>query len=271
MAQMRTKAERQRILKKCLEIENEGGNVLDYLATENYMSPAATWFNMQREMLHREHPKSGKPRAKGESAQEREDRLQRERCQKIVEAAEAGKSIRNALHDMGWRNPRCQGQKYRFLREFAKEWAPELYEKMPEKLPAPGKNAKREEKKMKKAEKPIEEAVREVFEEAGLVVESVESVPAEEMDPATRADYEEYFREHAGEAVKDPFPNDQIKVRVLELETDMGRYRLDDEGNVRFCQKGNTLNLKLEPKEWHRLMAEVREVLRILEVETWTR
>ena len=26
MAQMRTKAERQRILKKCLEIENEGGN-----------------------------------------------------------------------------------------------------------------------------------------------------------------------------------------------------------------------------------------------------
>ena len=96
MAQMRTKAERQRILKKCLEIENEGGNVLAYLATENYMSPAATWFNMQREMLHREHPKSGKPRAKGESAQEREDRLQRERCQKIVEAAEAGKSIRNA-------------------------------------------------------------------------------------------------------------------------------------------------------------------------------
>ena len=53
MAQIRTKAERQRILKKCLEIENEGGNVLDYLATENYMSPAATWFNMQREMLHR--------------------------------------------------------------------------------------------------------------------------------------------------------------------------------------------------------------------------
>ena len=143
MAQMRTKAERQRILKKCLEIENEGGNVLAYLATENYMSPAATWFNMQREMLNREHPKSGKPRAKGESAQEREDRLQRERCQKIVEAAEAGKSIRNALHDMGWRNPRCQGQKYRFLREFAKEWAPELYKKMPEKLPAPGTGPKR--------------------------------------------------------------------------------------------------------------------------------
>ena len=143
MATMRTKAERQRILKKCLEIENEGGNVLAYLATEHYMSPAATWFNMQREMLHREHPKSGKPREKGETAEQREDRLQRERCRKIVEAAEAGKSIGNVLHDMGYRDPRCQGQKYRFLREFAKEWEPELYAKMPEKLPAPGTGTKR--------------------------------------------------------------------------------------------------------------------------------
>ena len=143
MARMRTKDERKRILKKCLEIENEGGNVLAYLATEHYMSPAATWFNMQREMLHRDHPKSGKPRKTGETAEEREDRLRREQCRKIVEAAEAGKSIRNVLHDMGYRNPSCQGQKYRYLRQFAKEWEPELYAKMPEKLPAPGTVTKR--------------------------------------------------------------------------------------------------------------------------------
>ena len=268
MAKMRTKAELDRILKKCLEIENAGGDVLAYLASENYISPAATWRNMQKEKLHREHPKSGKPR--GETEEQKADRIKRQRVRRIVEAAEAGENLRDVLHDMGFRDVRTQGQQYRFLRKFAEEWEPELFARMPEKLPAPGKDTKKVEKKMKKAEKPIEEAVKEVFEDAGLVVEKVETVPAEEMDPETRADYEEYFRTHRCEYNPLPVPGAVAKFRILELETDFGRYRLDDEGNVEFKHKGVGINVKLEPKEWHQLMAEVREVLRILEVETWT-
>jgi len=143
MATMRTPEEKKRILKKCLEIENEGGNVLAYLVSEDYMSPSGTWYRMQKEMLGRKHPKSGRPKKNGETKEQMQDRLRREQIRKIVQAAEEGKSIRNALHNMGYREPNYQDQKYSFLREYAEKWEPELYAKMPEKLPAPGTGPKR--------------------------------------------------------------------------------------------------------------------------------
>ena len=54
MAMARTEAEKFRIIKRCQEIEREGGDVLEYLKSENYISPRATWINFQKYELGRE-------------------------------------------------------------------------------------------------------------------------------------------------------------------------------------------------------------------------
>jgi hypothetical protein len=64
MSNKRTKQEKARIIEKCLDIEAEGGDVLKYLREEeHYVSPGATWFNIQRIELARDpyHRTSGKP------------------------------------------------------------------------------------------------------------------------------------------------------------------------------------------------------------------
>ncbi len=49
----RTEQERLQIADKCLEVEAEGGDVLAYLASEHYVTPRATWINIQKHILHR--------------------------------------------------------------------------------------------------------------------------------------------------------------------------------------------------------------------------
>ena len=64
MSNKRTKQEKARIIEKCLDIEAEGGDVLKYLREEeHYVSPGATWWNIQRIELARDpyHRTSGKP------------------------------------------------------------------------------------------------------------------------------------------------------------------------------------------------------------------
>ena len=46
--EQRTAEERRRIRETCLRIEKKGGDVLEYLKSEHYISPRATWINMQR-------------------------------------------------------------------------------------------------------------------------------------------------------------------------------------------------------------------------------
>lgn len=57
----RTEKERARIIEKCLDIEAEGGDVLAYLRGEHYVSPRATWMNIQKYDLGREVLRDGKP------------------------------------------------------------------------------------------------------------------------------------------------------------------------------------------------------------------
>lgn len=64
---------------RCVEIEKAGGDVLGYLSSEHYISPAATWHNMQKFDLKRTEFSDGKP-----STREVMARIQRA---KPVEAA----------------------------------------------------------------------------------------------------------------------------------------------------------------------------------------
>ena len=53
MAVLRTKEEKREIIHQCVRIEAEGGDVLSYLKSQNYVSPRATWINFQQFELGR--------------------------------------------------------------------------------------------------------------------------------------------------------------------------------------------------------------------------
>ena len=67
----RTDTEIREIIKNCRRIEKEGGDMLAYLASEHYISPAATWANFQRYDMRRrpDQMTDGKAKPKKEETQ----------------------------------------------------------------------------------------------------------------------------------------------------------------------------------------------------------
>ena len=53
MAELRTPEQKKQIVENCIDIEMAGGSVLDYLAAEGYVTPKATWVNLQKKYLGR--------------------------------------------------------------------------------------------------------------------------------------------------------------------------------------------------------------------------
>lgn len=64
MARKRTQEQRAEIVRRCCEIEAEGGDVLAFLAGEGYVTPRATWINIQRCDLNRKEYTDGRPDSK---------------------------------------------------------------------------------------------------------------------------------------------------------------------------------------------------------------
>lgn len=66
MATLRTVEEKSAIVARCVELEKEGGDILAYLWSQNYLTPRATWCNLQREWLGRKPYEftDGKPNEK---------------------------------------------------------------------------------------------------------------------------------------------------------------------------------------------------------------
>lgn len=54
MAELRTPEKKAEIVKKCIDAEMAGESVLDVLKGEGYVSPRATWMNMQKRYLGRD-------------------------------------------------------------------------------------------------------------------------------------------------------------------------------------------------------------------------
>ena len=64
MARKRTQEQRAEIVRRCCEIEAKGGDVLAFLAGEGYVTPRATWINIQRCDLNRKEYTDGRPDSK---------------------------------------------------------------------------------------------------------------------------------------------------------------------------------------------------------------
>jgi hypothetical protein len=132
MSEPRTEAEKQRIFHRCLEIERQGGDIIAYLKSENYISPRATWHNFQRCYTKRkpEEFTSGRPTNKGETDMEKTERPGRiQILAEIIEEMKKGVHPYDALKQYGYANV---AQAYTDIRQYARDKAPDLYEAIPE-------------------------------------------------------------------------------------------------------------------------------------------
>lgn len=126
----RSEEDLRRIVDKCLKVEKRGGSVIDYLKTEGYVSPRATWYNFQREWLHRPrcHCSDGKATGHPKYDKGKKGYSFEELIQICIDGISAGRSPAQTLGDIGYLHPRDQWHK---LRVYAKKKAPHLWEKIP--------------------------------------------------------------------------------------------------------------------------------------------
>ena len=118
--------DRGAIATRCLQIEQEGGDVLAYLKSQGYLyTTEAVWRNLQREILHRSPDKitSGRPR---EGDEDMRERRMKEDVIRIAEQAVKmymkGESPYGFLHTQGYKNPQSAWQK---LKEVYRQVHPE--------------------------------------------------------------------------------------------------------------------------------------------------
>lgn len=128
MATLRTYDEKLAIVKRCVELEKSGGDVLGYLWSEDYLTPRATWFNFQREWLGRKPYEytDGKPK-KGEDKMDR-IRLTDEEKLKAAELAISGGGVYPYLESLGAKNPSGM---WRNIKGWIQKNDPELFAKIP--------------------------------------------------------------------------------------------------------------------------------------------
>lgn len=129
---------RDELAQKCLEIERNGGSVLDYLRTEQgCYSPWGTWFVLQIEELKRKSWQVTDGRGKRVRAKQNEKRelkqmkLSNEQRTVLLECAISGGDPIAFLQEAGFKN---QHAVWGGVRRHLREKDPETYLKIPEAL-----------------------------------------------------------------------------------------------------------------------------------------
>ena len=137
MATLRTMEEKSAIVAHCVELEQEGGDILGYLWSQNYLTPRATWFNFQREWLKRKPYEftSGRPNEKKKRRksgmnpnQKQFTDEQRAECARI--AIEGG-DPKPYIKSLGFKNP---SGAWHNLKEWYKKNRPEVAERIPDRV-----------------------------------------------------------------------------------------------------------------------------------------
>lgn len=130
MATLRTWEEKSAILAHCIELEKEGGDILAYLWSENYLTPRATWFNFQREWLGRKPYEytDGKPRKVKEKRKvvHEKKKLTTEQMV-VVDTALAGGNPIAVLKEQGSKNASAA---WFYIKKKLQEEDPEKYEQL---------------------------------------------------------------------------------------------------------------------------------------------
>lgn len=288
MATFRTPEERAAIAARCIELEKEGGDILGYLWSENYLTPRATWCNIQREWLGRKpyeftSGKPGKKRKERKKVENRRENVTDEQRAEAVRIALDGGDPRKYLEGLGF----ADGQTtwYR-IKEHYKDTAPDVYAQIPKRIPVNGlKNKAVKKVEPEKTEKAEPDAV------LGRPKEDFEQMPTVKVDGPIRIETPEakkveivetpegcsgLFHGTKGEKVarivtppiNKPVVYDGMIIR--EVEGAFGRYRYSDIGTVEYIDFESTDQmdvLSLSIGQWRNFREEQRKAARILGVE----
>lgn len=293
---MRSEAQKEAFALKCLEIEKKGGDVLGYIQ-KNYPSytPRATWYNLQKQYLHRQlyQLTEGKPKQK--EAEDMNDRME------IAYAlrdnyVENGDEIRAFLEDCGYSDP---SNGLSSVKDWAKKNDPECYEAI-RNLTVRGPQKRKPQKTPLSASQtaagvsPKDDSPKEAEAPCRQTEKGAEANPGGYVSPETLAkEFARQLGEKAGSVVTccaparpsgvtvpDEIPEESStsqvkpaapvmkKPRVTEVETDLGSFRKED-GKIAFRRvddgKDYKNQLKMAREQWLQLAAEMDEVLEMLE------
>jgi hypothetical protein len=301
MATMRTPKERAAIAARCVELEKEGGDILGYLWSENYLTPRATWCNIQREWLGRKPYEftDGKPKEKKRKEKEnmakRRSLTSAERTEALRIALDGG-DPRKYLEEIGISEP---SNTWAYIKMTEKQRNPDVYAKIPKRLPVNGlKN-----KAAKKAEpETVLDRPKEDFEKAPTLADAMAGmkdaaetffgqVPALKVDGPIRIETPEANQVQVAEVpekctIKGPvekaLPKIQIQTPpitkpvvydgmiIREVEGAFGRYRYTDIGTVEYIDFESTDQmdvLSLSIGQWRNFREEQKKAAQILGVE----
>ena len=133
MATRRTPEEIEKIVDHCVELEQNGGDILAYLWSENYMTPRATWCNFQREWLGRKPYQytDGKPKKERKNMSTTKVKLTDEDRLETCLIAIRGGDPRKHLEQLGSSDPQGTWSK---VKAWCADKKPEVYAKIPKRI-----------------------------------------------------------------------------------------------------------------------------------------
>ena len=243
MARLRTDEEKAAILRECLRLEKEGGDILGYLWSQDYITPRATWCNYQRDWLGRKPYQytDGKPKKRRRGTMNGMDSKTRAARQKRLDDLKKrisdGMGIRAALADMGYTG-KSAGQTYRHIRNFAEVADPEFAAVLPEKI--------------SDSDTPVvsvADAVKGMQDAADAFPARMEETPLKLTDPEPKA-------------------GRIIEYRITGIDTEMGSFRYYRRSGFLDWETGginDTISLNVD--EWRQLMEDLPKIMEVLGVE----
>ena len=260
MAEQRSTEERMRIARECLKIERKGGDVLAYLLSENYYTPRATWYNLQREFLRRKphECKDGKPK-KEEKRGMTSMALTNEQRLHAAQIAIDGGDPRPYLEECGILNTTGT---WWTVKEWMKKNYPEMADKIPKKLEPADEYLK------VKPDKGIPKETPEKI--MGKDKDEFEKMPTVNVDGPLRIETPEANKVEIVEVPEKPKitkPLMHSGKKAIGWEGDFGTYIYDQRHGYIDYEGNDGDEISLTVEGWKNWLIEVREVAQLLGVE----
>ena len=245
MARMRTPEEREAIALECIKLEQEGGDILAYLWSQDYYTPRATWCNIQRQYLNRKPYEytDGKPKKTGRKAKPmpRKGDL-KAIAQAVAEEIEAGRDYKLYMEGIGYKEPQAA---LAYIRKQLKKTDPELVERL----------------YVRKAQEKPKEAQEKQADE--VTFGGFETIDGKELKESNG----EEFYERAGKVFDGMIrkglglPAEEPELTPVAFDGLVGRWNKEGKDRVTFYKvetdTGAVMSLTLTVKEWLAICAEI--------------
>lgn len=248
MATLRTPEEKSAIVARCIELEKQGGDILAYLWSENYLTPRATWCNIQREWLGRKPYEytDGKPNKKKEKKKfmnPKQKQFTAEQKAECVRIAIEGGDPKPYIKSLGFKNPPGA---WHNVKEWYRRNDPEMFRKIPDRV---GRVVGRDLQ----------------LEAGGNYQLSVAETP--EANRVTVAEVPEK-KAPAPVKIQQPLGYDCFTVRGIEGE--FGSYHYQDINGkqwIDYDSVDHANDLSMTVDQWRAFLAELTKAARVLGVE----